>query len=371
MGRLYRLSLALKSAVWVPFPLFMLAVFTAGQALAANYPAVEDAYTQSNKSSTNFGNTRMVHVRDWSDTTSFVKFGLSGIASASDVKSAQLLVPVTDVTSAGRISVHRVWGDFDERTITHASRPGFSGELARFNVATSDRGKTVSLDVTYLVKELIRRGRYSIALTTDNASVIMGAREGGTPIRVNITTWSGGSNRAPTISGSPPGAVANSHYSFVPRASDPDGDSLRFSIRNKPPWASFSTSTGRIWGTPSEGAIGIHGAIRITVSDGTAFATLGPFDIEVVDDGNGAATLSWTPPTQNTDGSPLTDLKTYRIDVKRQYSTWERSVTINNPGLTTYVFENLEPATYIFTISAINAKGVSSAPSNKVSKTID
>ncbi len=53
--------------------------------------------------------------------------------------------------------------------------------------------------------------------------------------------------------------------------------------------------------------------IRISVSDGQLTTNLGDFTINVVATSPGTATLSWTPPTQNTDGSPLTDLAGYRV----------------------------------------------------------
>ncbi|MGH8189676.1 MAG: putative Ig domain-containing protein, partial [Steroidobacteraceae bacterium] len=60
---------------------------------------------------------------------------------------------------------------------------------------------------------------------------------------------SGTTNKPPTISGTPPGTVkAGSLYSFTPSADDADDDSLTFSVANKPSWASFSTTTGRLWG---------------------------------------------------------------------------------------------------------------------------
>ena len=57
-------------------------------------------------------------------------------------------------------------------------------------------------------------------------------------------------NRAPTISGTPSsGVLVGAAYSFQPSASDPDGNTLTFSITNKPGWATFSTPTGRLSGT--------------------------------------------------------------------------------------------------------------------------
>ena len=73
-------------------------------------------------------------------------------------------------------------------------------------------------------------------------------------IKVAASGSSGGTtNRAPTISGSPATSVtAGKAYSFTPKASDPEGKSLGFTIANRPSWATFSTSTGKLSGTPSK-----------------------------------------------------------------------------------------------------------------------
>ena len=47
------------------------------------------------------------------------------------------------------------------------------------------------------------------------------------------------------------GRRGRSAYSFQPTAKDANGDTLRFSISNKPAWATFSTTTGRLSGTPT------------------------------------------------------------------------------------------------------------------------
>jgi hypothetical protein len=59
------------------------------------------------------------------------------------------------------------------------------------------------------------------------------------------------SNSAPTISGTPPSSVLEGvQYRFRPSASDPDGDTLSFSISNRPAWAAFDSATGELSGTP-------------------------------------------------------------------------------------------------------------------------
>ncbi|MEW8506112.1 MAG: putative Ig domain-containing protein [Candidatus Thiodiazotropha sp.] len=109
-------------------------------------------------------------------------------------------------------------------------------------------------------------------------------------------------NTAPVISGSPRNQVAEGEaYSFTPGANDADGDSLTFSIVNKPAWANFSESTGRLSGTPGYNAAGTSDNIRISVSDGSDSASLDAFSI-TVDNTNRPPTISGIPTTSVTEG---------------------------------------------------------------------
>lgn len=178
-------------------------------------------------------------------------------------------------------------------------------------------------------------------------------------------------NRVPTISGSPAtSAKANQAYSFQPTASDPDGDTLTFQIANKPAWASFDVSTGRLSGTPSSTVSGTFASIRISVSDGQASSTLPAFSVDVASATLGTATLSWQPPTENTDGSPLTNLAGFIVRYGTTLEALSEQVRLSNPGLATYLVENLTPATWYFQVSAFNSAGVESAPSVTGMKTI-
>jgi hypothetical protein len=180
------------------------------------------------------------------------------------------------------------------------------------------------------------------------------------------------SNSPPKISGNPPNSVnAGSPYDFRPNVSDAEGDRTRCTIKNKPPWASFSGNNCRLYGTPDKRDVGVHGQISIIVSDGESTASLGPFDIEVLKPGNSNVTLSWDIPTRNTDGSRLRDLDSFRIDWVRRNSTARGSIKVNNPGTSTYVIENLSPGTYDFTVVAIDSKGAVSSPSEKATARVD
>ena len=76
------------------------------------------------------------------------------------------------------------------------------------------------------------------------------------------------------------------------------------------------------------------------------------------------------PPTQNADGSALTDLSGYKIYYGIEPGKYLRTVHIDNPGLTIYVVENLVPNTYCFVLTAINSRGIESRFSNEVCKLV-
>ena len=181
----------------------------------------------------------------------------------------------------------------------------------------------------------------------------------------------GGSNRAPTISGSPPTAVVpGTAYTFTPNAADADGDLLTYSVANLPGWATFNATMGRVSGTPSAADVGTYANITVSVSDGSVTTALAAFSIQVVGTATGSATLTWAPPTQNTDGSPLTNLAGYRIYWGMSQGAYPNSVTVNSPGLASYVVDQLTPATWYFAVTAINAAGTESGYSNVASKAV-
>lgn len=177
-------------------------------------------------------------------------------------------------------------------------------------------------------------------------------------------------NSAPTISGSAPTtARPNKAYSFVPTVSDADGDAVSFQIQNKPAWATFSTVTGELSGTA---AIGTFADIVISASDGKSSSALSPFSIAVTQAvaPKNDITLSWAAPTQNSDGSTLTDLAGYIISFGRSKNALSQSVQIDNPSVDRYVFDTLKGGTYFFAVRAVDANGEVSDLSRLVKKVI-
>lgn len=105
-------------------------------------------------------------------------------------------------------------------------------------------------------------------------------------VAVIIVSCGGGeesnSNTKPVISGSPASSVVEaSHYSFVPSASDDDGDKIFFNITNKPEWAKFDNISGELSGSPTNSDIGVTKNIVINVNDGKAVTSLPPFNLQV------------------------------------------------------------------------------------------
>ena len=179
-------------------------------------------------------------------------------------------------------------------------------------------------------------------------------------------------NSTPTIRGNPPPAVlVGEMYDFEPAASDADGDSLTFSIANKPNWMNFDTRTGRLSGQPTLGNVATFSNISITVSDGDSSSSLRAFSITVSQAALGNVTLNWNAPTQNTDGSPLMDLAGYKIFYGTSSGSYDHEIRLDNAGMTTYVVDNLVPDTYFFAAKSFNSSGIESDFSGEAVRTVN
>lgn len=177
----------------------------------------------------------------------------------------------------------------------------------------------------------------------------------------------------PVISGTPPASdVAGSAYVFQPTASDPAGRLLAFSVQNKPVWATFSIVNGLLSGTPSGAQTGTYTNILISASDGQQSSALPAFSITVtgVPATTGSAVLQLTAPTQNTDGSALTDLAGFRIYYGNSPSSLTQLAQLPGTALMSYTASNLSSGTWYFAATAYTTVGTVSAMSTPVSKTI-
>ena len=173
------------------------------------------------------------------------------------------------------------------------------------------------------------------------------------------------------ISGSPDTFVFRDQaFNFTPTASDPDQDTLRFSIMNQPIWANFDSTTGNLAGTPDSSNIGTTFSITISVSDGTAEASLAPFDLEVGQVPLGSATVSWSKPTTDSDGTTLTDLAGFRVHYGTSSQNYLLTAEINDETAESLLIPNLEAGTYFFAVTAFDHNDNESLLSAEVSKVI-
>ena len=86
--------------------------------------------------------------------------------------------------------------------------------------------------------------------------------------------------------------------------------------------------------------------------------------------GTGSATVNWTKPTKNTDGTSLTDLSGFKVVYGNSSSSLTQSKSVSGATATSTSIGSLGAGTWYFAVRAVNAQGAESANSNVGSKTI-
>jgi hypothetical protein len=120
-------------------------------------------------------------------------------------------------------------------------------------------------------------------------------------------------------------------------------------------------------GTPAATDVGSYKSIEVAVTDGTAVTALSAFSITVAaEPTSSTVSLSWVAPTENSDGTPLSNLKGYNVHYGTKPQTYSKIINVANAGLTDYVVQNLDAGTYYFSVTAYNATGTESALSGEV-----
>lgn len=98
-------------------------------------------------------------------------------------------------------------------------------------------------------------------------------------------------------------------------------------------------------------------------------ATTISWSVEAVEVTSDTATVSWIPPTTNTDGSPLIDLAGYKVYHRTGPTYSTEGVDAGN--VTSIQFAGLSEGTHYFVVTAYDVVGIESAYSNEVVKTIN
>jgi len=86
--------------------------------------------------------------------------------------------------------------------------------------------------------------------------------------------------------------------------------------------------------------------------------------------GTGVATVSWTPPTRNVDGTVLNDLAGYYIYYGKDPNALNGIIKVSDPFETTHTVDHLGHGTYYFKVVPFTARGVKGSATPLVSKTI-
>lgn len=148
--------------------------------------------------------------------------------------------------------------------------------------------------------------RAALARSTAAAATITllacGGGGGGTPSDPGVT------NRAPQITSvAPTSASVGRTYGYALKATDPDGDSLSYSLVRAPSGMSIQAASGNIEWTPSVAQAGTH-AVSVRVADTAGAAATQDFAVAVIA-GNAAPQVTSSPATGAVVGAP------YRYDV--------------------------------------------------------
>ena len=86
---------------------------------------------------------------------------------------------------------------------------------------------------------------------------------------------------------------------------------------------------------------------------------------------NRSLTLSWEAPTENSDGTPLLNLRGYRIYYGNVPSALTHVIDVTNASLTRYAVDGLMVGTYYFAIASYNALGIESNLSSEVAASVN
>jgi len=136
-------------------------------------------------------------------------------------------------------------------------------------------------------------------------------------------------------------------------------------------WATFDTANGTLYGTPASANVGTTSNIVISVSDGKVTSSLPAFSIAVAAPNLATVTLSWVPPTTNTDGTPVTGLSGFKVYYGTASGQYSQTLTVSGAATTSVVIEGLVPGnTWYFAVKAYNNSGTESVYSQEVSTTI-
>jgi hypothetical protein len=128
---------------------------------------------------------------------------------------------------------------------------------------------------------------------------------------------------------------------------------------------SATSSTSTTSSTPPQTATDTGST---TTTSGSSTTTAPPTSTTT---SSSVVTLGWVAPTQNSNGTPITDLAGYKIHYGTASQDYTQVVSITNPSLSRYVLDSLPSGTYYFAISSYNSKGLESPLSGEITASLN
>ena len=235
-----------------------------------------------------------------------------------------------------------------------------------YTLSTNEPGITIGA-TTGLVEWIVPAGVTGEVQVT----VLVTDGKGGSASQTYVIGVGQPGNRSPRITSQPTvSAISGSAYSYAVKATDPDGDTLTYTLLDLPQGMSIDAATGVIaWTIPAN----VSGLVPVTieVSDGRGASAVQGFSISVSGASNRAPTFTSQPVTSATAGTNYTytaratdpdgDAITYAL------TTTPAGMVINaQSGAITWTPTLQQGGNHSVAIQATDAKGASSTQSFSV-----
>ena len=265
----------------------------------------------------------------------------------------------TDYTAVNQV-LNWASGDVNEKycPVAISDAQPFSGQKTLLVELSGANGATLGISTsTFTIYGNANTGY--VALSASTYSVAQNA--GSKTITVNRTGGSTGwaSVAYATANGT---AIAGTDYTsergvLTWAGGDMTPKSFTIPVSNAKPFTGTKTLAVAIASPIDARLAGTNTSAIVTINGSAATTT-------------GTATLSWTAPTLDTSGSPITNLAGYNVYYGKTSTTMTSVINVNNPASTSYVIPNLASGTWYFAVVSYSTQAVESTLSNVVSKTI-
>jgi hypothetical protein len=200
------------------------------------------------------------------------------------------------------------------------------GDTLAYSLTTNPPGMTINSTTGLINWTPTAAGDYEVTVRVSDGSLFDAQS-----FTIHVSEEAVPTNQAPIITSTPDTtATVNQTYAYNVNATDPDGDTLAYSLTTNPPGMTINSTTGLINWTPT--AAGDYD-VTVSVSDGSLFDTQS-FIIRVREE---SETTNQAPNITSTPDTTATVNQTYAYNVNAtdpDGDTLNYSLTTKPPGMT-------------------------------------